>query len=197
MSPVRIGLPKGRLRSRSSQLLQELSDREVLVEPYLLRIQDIPGLVASGALDMGVASEEWIAESRSDVVTHLDLKWYTITVSLIGHADGRPPGERGGPLVIASEYPELTRLYAQRELADRTVSILKTHGATESYVPRLAAVAVDCVETGATLRDMGLVVLDDLMTCSVMLIGRVGFDAPDDVVASAAATIGSYQLEEA
>ncbi|MFJ4622897.1 ATP phosphoribosyltransferase [Streptomyces sp. NPDC088812] len=158
---MRIGLPKGRLL-RQSEAARATAPQEA--DSWLLRLQDIPGLVADGSLDAGITSEEWIRESGAGVERLMPLCWYHIRVCAIGLPGQEPATARR----IVSEYPTLATEYAAQRHPGATVR--KVHGACESYVPTLADLAVECVETGRSLQRHGLVVHEELFRGDVWLV---------------------------
>ncbi|MDX3075924.1 ATP phosphoribosyltransferase [Streptomyces sp. MI02-7b] len=158
---MRIGLPKGRLLPHS-EVARALAPTGSY--SWLLRLQDIPGLVADGSLDAGITSEEWIRESRADVVRLTPLCWYHVRICAIGRP-GHPVGPR--PRIV-SEYPSLAGEYAQWRHSDATVR--RVHGACEAYVPTLADLAVDCVETGLSMKKSGLDIVEELFRGDVWLV---------------------------
>ncbi|WP_144762256.1 ATP phosphoribosyltransferase [Curtobacterium sp. 9128] len=196
MTGLRIGLPKGRLRERSTHLAAAIATAGIDAVVYSLRLQDIPGLVATGHLDAGVTGEEWIAESGAVVDELLDLHWYSIRLSLIARDPDFDLDAPVSGVTVASEYPNLARRYIAQHTRN-AVRVIPTHGSTETYVPSLASAAIDCVETGDTLRARGLVAVDDLMRCSVVLIARPGLTLPEELLEAAGRTIGNYRLENA
>ncbi|MFF9018222.1 ATP phosphoribosyltransferase [Streptomyces sp. NPDC014870] len=158
---MRIGLPKGRLLHHSEEA-RAIAPADT--DCWLLRLQDIPGLVADGSLDAGITSEEWIRESRADVVRLAPLCWYHIRICAIG----RPGHEVGAAPRIVSEYPTLAGEYARSRHPEATVR--HVHGACEAYVPALADLAVDCVETGLSMRKRGLDIVEELFRGDVWLV---------------------------
>jgi ATP phosphoribosyltransferase len=158
---MKIGLPKGRLmqysRAAASATPHEAST-------WFLRLQDIPALVADLSLDAGIASEEWIRESNVDVTRVAPLCWYHIRICAIGQRDHNPDA----PVRIVSEYQQLASIYAARRY--KGANIRKIYGASEVYIPVLADIAVDCVETGHSLRRLGLKVIEILFRGDVWVI---------------------------
>jgi len=164
---MRIGLPKGRLRDRGAAAMERwpLVLPDVPAKPMSLRMQDIPDLVADGLLDVAVTSDEWLVESRADVVRVAPLCWYHVRICAIG----RPSPLLGDPVRVVSEYPNIARDYAEARWPGRFVQ-RTVRGATEEYLPDLADIAVECVETGQSIRRRGLVVLETLFEADVWLV---------------------------
>jgi ATP phosphoribosyltransferase len=158
---MKIGVPKGRLM-HYSQAACSVSPRGA--GTWILRIQDIPGLVADSSLDAGIASEEWIRESNAEVVRIAPVCWYHIRICVVGQRESISNGQ----VRIVSEYPNLASAYAMRMY--QSAKIRHVHGACEEYIPILADVAVECVETGRSLRRYDLEVFEVLFRSDVWLI---------------------------
>jgi len=138
-------------------------------EVRVLRPQEIPTYVARGYFDIGVSGLDWVRETESDVVEVLDLGR---TVSLVlavaesSHVNSArdiPPGSR-----ISTEYPVVTRKFFQ-ELGI-PVEIYLSYGATEAKIPDIADAVVELTETGSTLRQNRLKIIDTIMRSSSRLI---------------------------
>ncbi|MBJ7902216.1 ATP phosphoribosyltransferase [Streptomyces sp. DSM 110735] len=178
-----VGLPKGRLLPRSEAAVAVFregagfhdgtsgggSAGEPLLDARFLRMPDLPGLVAEGLLDAGIAGEEWLVESGADVVRVAPLCWYHVRICALGRPDRAPDADGTEPVRVVSEYARVARHFARARWGEghtqRTV-----RGSVEHYLPDLADVAVECVETGESMRRRGLVVLETLFEADVWLI---------------------------
>lgn len=177
-------LPKGSLEQSIMTLFQQAdltvlrdSDREYrgtiddprIGEVRVLRPQEIPTYVARGYFDIGISGLDWVRETESDVVEVLDLGR---TVSLVlavaesSHVNSArdiPAGSR-----ISTEYPVVTRKFFEER--DISVEILLSYGATEAKIPDIADAVVELTETGSTLRQNRLKIIDTIMRSSSRLI---------------------------
>jgi ATP phosphoribosyltransferase len=179
---MRIGLPKGRLIAVSEHVLEQLQLTRASSSHYriagadltvwLLKMCDIPKLVASGHLDVGLAPTEWVEESGRgcERLSHAD--GYPVRVSILARPEWRGRLAEASSLRVATEYPNIAR----RHLADRVaqLSVVEVHGSAEAYPPELADVVVDSVETGATAESHGLVEVERLFECAIHVIVRRG-----------------------
>jgi ATP phosphoribosyltransferase len=103
-------------------------------------------------------------------VCHLDLGLNRVRIVVAtpaakaGILDAPPPR----PLVVATEYPNV----AERWMMARGLAhvVLRSHGSTEAYLPDIADVIIDCVETGATLAANGLVGVEELFDSSTWVV---------------------------
>ena len=173
-----IVLPKGSLEQSTLTLFREAglavrrdSDREyrgTIDDPRIshvriLRPQEIPVYVAKGYFDLGVTGLDWIRETSSDVVNLLDLGRTVKLVLAVAEsspaqsARGISPGCR-----ISTEYPNLTRQFF--EAIGIPVEIYLSYGATEAKVPDIADAVVELTETGSTLRQNAMKIIDVVLT---------------------------------
>jgi ATP phosphoribosyltransferase len=177
---VRLGLPKGRLLGTSERVLHALGVERAPSSPYrivagdvvvwLLKMRDIPGLVARGELDMGIAPDEWIAECEGECDRLARLDGYSTRISMLV-PQGRPLRlDALDELRVATEFPNVTR----RHLAGvvRKLRVIEVHGSCEAYPRELADGVVDCVESGDTARLHGLTEHQRLLNCGLHLIAH-------------------------
>jgi ATP phosphoribosyltransferase len=177
-----IALPnKGRIQPPSLQLLEDIGIRARVnggrelevptskpgVRVLFARAQDIPLFVERGAADLGMTGKDCIAERGSRVEQLLDLDFGACKVALAA-----PRGVKV-PKTIATALPNMAAAYCAGRGWD--TRIVQLGGALES-APRLgiAEAIVDQVETGATLRENRLRVLDVIMESRMCLIGNAG-----------------------
>ncbi len=180
-STLRLALPKGRMQGGVLQLLADAGiDVRVPrrgyrpsvslpdVEAKVLKPQNIVEMLAAGSRDIGFAGADWVEELGADVVELLDTG--LDPVRLVAAApeallqDGRLPAR---PLVVASEYDELTRRWIAARGIEAT--LVRSYGATEVFPPEDADFIVDLTASGETLRANRLVVFDELARSSTRL----------------------------
>jgi len=175
---LRLALPKGRQQEGVERLFRdagislatgERGYRPTLslagVEAKLLKPQNVVGMLAAGARDVGFAGADWVAELGADLVLLLDLGLDPVRIVAAAPppvaAELRAGPGAARPFVVASEYASLAaRWIAAKGLAAR---VLKTYGATEVFPPEDADIIVDNSATGATLRANGLTVVDEVL----------------------------------
>jgi ATP phosphoribosyltransferase len=134
---------------------------------FLAKASDVPTYVEHGAADLGVAGKDTILEEDKSVCEVLDLGFGRCKMIVAGF-----PGalKKEGRLRVASKYPHLARDYFLNQ-RQQTAEIIKLHGSVElAPLVGLADLIVDIVETGGTLRENGLVVLDEVTDLSARLI---------------------------
>jgi ATP phosphoribosyltransferase len=173
---LRLAIPKGRLEAPVLGLLADAGYPMSLASErdYRLRAPEgiaarrfkprsIPELVDLGAMDLGFTGLDVTREAggeRAVPVVDLGLNRVQIVVATPVEKTGILDAPPRRPLVVATEYPDLAEAWMMaRGLAH---VVLHTHGSTEAYLPDLADVIVDCVETGATLAANGLTAVETL-----------------------------------
>jgi ATP phosphoribosyltransferase len=183
---LRIAIPsKGRLQESSEALLKAAGikyrkrDRALFAHVDALntvilfvRPDDIPLLVAEGAADMGMVGEDLVYEAHcmKRVNKRLNLGFGQCRLCVATKAKGGPKtikqlkGKK-----IAASMTEATRAFFKRHKVD--VTLLEVSGSVEIMVALgLADGIVDLVESGDTLRDNGLEVIDSVSTSQAILI---------------------------
>jgi ATP phosphoribosyltransferase len=188
---LRIAVPnKGTLSQPAAQMLREAgyrqrsSDRDLTcvdaandVEFFYLRPRDIATYVGSGDLALGITGRDLLIDADSGATELMDLDFgaATFRFAALPGAFDMPAGLAGRR--VATSYPGVVL----RHLADLGVKadVIRLDGAVENAIRLgVADVIADVVETGATLRQLGLVTVGDpILRSSAVLIGRA--DTPD------------------
>ncbi|PYS11848.1 MAG: ATP phosphoribosyltransferase [Acidobacteria bacterium] len=159
---------------------EDHSFRAVLVKPA-----DVPTYVEYGAADMGIAGRDVILESRADVLQPLDLKFGYCKIAVAGAngiSEGAPPNTSRPTIRVATKYPRITMdYYNSRGIP---VEIIPLSGSIElAPLIGLADRIVDLVETGRTLKDNGLEIVEVIAESSArLLINRAGYQTKRDEV---------------
>jgi ATP phosphoribosyltransferase len=151
------GLPIDELDPEGRELLQGLPGSGV--EILLLKDWDLPVYVEHGVADLGIVGSDVLEELGSDLLVPVRLEEGHSRLSLVGLPEGLPaPGSQN---LIATKYPVTARLALTR--LPWSAEILTLAGSVElAPLLRLADLALDIVQTGATLRAHGLVELQML-----------------------------------
>lgn len=177
-----IALPKGRLGEKVVALLGESGmgcanldedSRKLVLENddgslrfFWVKPADVPIYVERGAADAGVAGKDVLVEHGADVYELLDLGLGKCRMCVAGYQGAL---ERGGVLRVATKFPNMATRHFQSR--GRTIDIIKLNGSIElAPILGLADVIVDIVETGTTLRENDLEVLEEIMPVSARLI---------------------------
>lgn len=182
MKPLRIALAKGRIAQDAIALLiragydlesfDKKSRKLVFEDPagrvsiVFVKSDDIPVYVEKGAADVGVVGKDVLAEADADIYEMLDLKFGVCRMCVAGFEPWQLPARK---LVVASKYPNVARRYFARQGIH--TEVLKLNGSVElAPIMGLAEVIVDIVETGTTLKENNLQILETLFPVSARLI---------------------------
>jgi ATP phosphoribosyltransferase len=158
--------------------------RVVLVKPA-----DVPTYVEYGAADIGIAGRDVLLETRADVLQPLDLNFGFCKIAVAGKANaatrsyGPGDGMADSPTVrVATKYSRITMDYFQAR--GIPVEIIPLSGSIElAPLIGLADRIVDLVETGRTLKENGLEVLDVIAESSArLLINRASYQTKREEV---------------
>jgi ATP phosphoribosyltransferase len=190
MKPLVVALTKGRLVEDAVELFGRagiLSDglRSALgkksrrlvfsshdsdIEFFLAKASDVPTYVDYGAADIGVAGKDTLLESRRNLYEVLDLGFGACAMVVAGREEMRERIGRGNGLRVATKYPQVALDYFARR-KQQSVEIVMLNGSVElAPIIGLADVIVDIVETGGTLRENGLAILEEIVPISARLV---------------------------
>ncbi len=187
MRPIRIALTKGRLEKSALQLfeaagydctaLREKGRRLVLPigdgrhEVVLAKSADVITYIENGVCDIGLVGKDTIMEMGRSFYEVLDLGVGRCRFALAAPAGSRFY-EGYSTQRIATKYPNVARSFFQSKGMD--VEIIKIEGSVElAPILGLSDAIVDIVETGSTLRENGLEVLEEIAPVSARLIVNV------------------------
>jgi ATP phosphoribosyltransferase len=183
---LRIAIPnKGTLSGPASQMLRDAGYRQRTdakdlicrdepndVEFFYLRPRDIATYVSSGDLDLGITGRDLLVDSGVPASELLDLGFGDATFRWAAPAGSLNSADEIGGRRIATAYPGVV----ERHLAehDLKADVVRLDGAVENAVRLgVADMIADVVETGATLRQAGLVTIGEpILRSSAILIGR-------------------------
>lgn len=183
MSKLTIALSKGRLAKDALNLMEEcgmdvsyvdLKSRKLIFENdkvsfILVKPTDVPTYVERGVADIGVVGKDTLMEHDANVYEMLDLGFGKCKLALAGHTGALDNKNGDFVLSVATKYPNIIReIY---ELRGRHVDIIKLNGSVElGPIVGLSDVIFDIVESGSTLRENGLSVLEEICDVSARLI---------------------------
>ena len=180
-----VALPKGRLGDKVYRLLESVGygspenyadTRKLVVENadagiryFLVKPSDVAIYVERGAADVGIVGKDILEEKRPDVYELLDTGLGKCRMCVAGKPGGLDVS--GRPLRVATKFVRI----AKRHFAARgqDIDIIKLHGSIElAPLLGLSDVIVDIVETGTTLKENNLSVLEEFMPISARLIAN-------------------------
>ena len=186
-----IALPKGRLqkpvleRFAAAGIVPDEepgSSRKLIVGAgpdarfLVLKDGDVPLYVERGAADVGVCGLDQVLESAADLLSPIDFGFGRCRLCLAAPRESRiardalaDAGELGRSLRVASKYPRLAAQFFARKGVP--VDLVRLSGSVElAAVSGLCDAIVDLVESGRTLEENGLVVVEDLHAVSARLV---------------------------
>ncbi|WP_456464164.1 ATP phosphoribosyltransferase [Persephonella sp.] len=179
-----VALPKGRLFDQvisifaSAGIIENLikqDSRKLILQVdkfnfLLVRAKDVPVYVEYGVADIGVAGDDLLFETKPDVYIPVDLGVGACTIMVAGLPEDRNKYfSNPTSLKVATKYPNIARDFFGKKGVK--VQIIELYGSIElAPLVGLADFIVDIVETGRTLRENGLVVLEEISPSSAKLI---------------------------
>ena len=187
MKYITIALAKGRLAKQTLALLEqsgitceEMKDKETRklifvneelgLKFFLSKTSDVPTYVEYGAADIGVVGSDTIMEEGRKILEVLDLGLGKCNMCVAGPASASALLQKNEIIRVASKYPKIAKdfFYNKRH---QTVEIVKLNGSVElAPIVGLSEVIVDIVETGSTLRENGLEVLEVICPLSARVV---------------------------
>lgn len=183
---ISVALPKGRLGDKvyemlaaagyeCPELLDKKSRRLVFenkkkgVRYFSVKPSDVGVYVERGAADVGIAGKDILLEYTPAVYELLDLGIGKCRMCIAGDSDFYDDTDR--PLRVATKFPHIAREYYESK--GRDIDIIKLHGSIElAPILDLSDVICDIVETGSTLRENNLVVLEEVVPVSARFIAN-------------------------
>ena len=182
---LNIALPKGRLGEKVYNLLKKagyacpaiedpgrkliFENPETRVRYFWVKPSDVAIYVERGAADLGIAGKDILLEYRPEVYELLDLGLGKCRMAVAGPRDFRE--KTGRPLRIATKFPHIAAKYYAGK--GRDIDMIKLNGSIEiAPILGLSDVIVDIVETGKTLKENDLEVLEEIVPISARLIAN-------------------------
>lgn len=180
-------LGKGRLANKTLELFEEIGitceemkdknsrklifvNEEFKFKFFLAKGPDVPTYVEYGAADIGVVGRDTILEENRNVYEVLDLGFGKCRMCVCGPETARELLQHHERIRVASKYPNIAKEYFFNK-KHQTVDIIKLNGSVElGPLVELSDVIVDIVETGSTLRENGLGVLEEICPLSARMI---------------------------
>ncbi len=184
---ITIALTKGRLADKTMELLgkagyycEELGDKksrrlifvneEQRLRFFLAKGPDVPTYVEYGAADIGVVGSDIIMEENRRVYEVLDLGFGKCRMCVCGPEKARELLQHHEMIRVTSKYPNIAKDYFYNR-KHQTIDIIKLNGSVElGPIVDLGDVIVDIVETGSTLKENGLAVLEEVCPISARMI---------------------------
>ncbi|MEF9935356.1 ATP phosphoribosyltransferase [Clostridium sp.] len=196
MDYINIALGKGRIAKKSIELLEKIGitfddysddSRKLIFENHrdkvrlvFVKASDVPVYVERGAADIGVVGRDTLLEENRDLYELLDLNFGVCKFS-VAAIKGKEI-VRSGKLKVATKYPQVAKMHYSKKGED--IDIIKLNGSVElAPLVGLSDVIVDIVETGTTLKENGLEVIEDICTVSArMVVNKASFKVKNEKI---------------
>ena len=164
-----VGLTCEEMKDKGSRKLVFVNEEQKL-RFFLAKGPDVPTYVEYGAADIGVVGKDTLLEEGRRVYEVLDLGFGKCRMCDCGPESARELLKHHEMIRVASKYPNIAKEYFYNK-KNQTVDIIKLNGSVElGPIVGLSDVIVDIVETGGTLRENGLEVLEEVCPLSARMI---------------------------
>lgn len=160
-----IGITFPEYSPKSRKLIFTSENKDVTL--VFVKASDVGIYVERGACDLGVAGKDTLSETTPDVFEMLDLQFGKCKFAIAA-----PKGFKKEPykkIRVATKYPNVAKKYFEQK--GEPIEIIKINGSVElAPLMGLSDVIIDIVETGTTLKENGLVVIEEMSDVSARLI---------------------------
>ena len=190
MRYITFALAKGRLATKALKMLEAQGitceemytdtrklifvNEELKLKFFLAKASDVPTYVEYGAADIGIVGKDTILEEKKDLYEVVDLGFGVCNMVVAGPPEMKEHLAYNSSIRIATKYPNIAKDYFYNK-KNQKVEIIKLNGSIElAPLVGLSEVIVDIVETGTTLKENGLVILETICPLSArMVVNRV------------------------
>ena len=187
MRYLTFALGKGRLANKTLEMFEkigitceEMKDKDsrklifvnedLKLRFFLAKGPDVPTYVEYGAADIGIVGRDTILQEARNIYEVLDLGFGKCRMCVCGPESARDLLQHHEQIRVATKYPKIAKDYFYNK-KHQTVEIIKLNGSIElAPIVGLADVIVDIVETGSTLRENGLAVLEEVCPLSAHMV---------------------------
>lgn len=187
MRYLTIALAKGRLALKAMDMFEQIGisceemkdknsrklifvNEDLGIRFFLAKANDVPTYVEYGAADIGIVGRDTILEEGRRFYEVLDLAMGKCRMCVCGPESARERLKHHELIRVATKYPHIAKDYFYNQKY-QTVEIIKLNGSIElAPIVGLSEVIVDIVETGTTLKENGLEVLEEICPLSARMI---------------------------
>ena len=171
-------LGKGRLAKKTLELFEKIGitcdeifvNEELGLRFFLAKGPDVPTYVEYGAADIGIVGKDTILEESRNIYEVLDLGFGKCKMCICGPESAAELLQHHEQIRVATKYPRIAKDYFYNK-KHQTVEIIKLNGSIElAPIVGLSEVICDIVETGTTLRENGLTVLEEVCPLSARVV---------------------------
>ncbi|MCI9052080.1 MAG: ATP phosphoribosyltransferase [Lachnospiraceae bacterium] len=187
MRYLTFALAKGRLAKKSLEIFEKIgitceeikeensrklifTNEELKLRFFLAKATDVPTYVEYGAADIGIVGKDTILEEGRKLFEVVNLKIGNCRMCVAGPEEARELLKHHERIRVATKYPNIAKDYFYNK-KHQTVEIIKLNGSIElAPIVGLSEVIVDIVETGSTLRENGLTILEEICPLSARMV---------------------------
>ncbi|MFV0464853.1 MAG: ATP phosphoribosyltransferase [Lachnospiraceae bacterium] len=165
----KIGITCEEMKDKDTRKLIFVNE-ELKLKFFLAKGPDVPTYVEYGAADIGIVGKDTILEECRNIYEVLDLGFGACRMCVCGPPSARERLQHHELIRVATKYPRIAKDYFYNK-KHQTVEIIKLNGSIElAPIVGLSEVIVDIVETGSTLRENGLEVLEEVCPLSARMV---------------------------
>lgn len=164
-----IGMDCSEMKDKKTRKLIFTND-EKKMKFILVKASDVPTYVEYGAADIGIVGKDTLLEESRNLYEMVDLGFGKCRMCVCGPKELKGKLDSMTNLTVASKYPHIASKYFQEDKG-LTIELIKLNGSVElAPLVGLSDVIVDIVETGATLKENGLDVLEEIVELSARFV---------------------------
>ena len=164
-----IGMDCSEMKDKKTRKLI-FTNEEKKMKFILVKASDVPTYVEYGAADIGIVGKDTLLEESRNLYEMVDLGFGKCRMCVCGPKELKGKLDSMTNLTVASKYPHIASKYFQEDKG-LTLELIKLNGSVElAPLVGLSDVIVDIVETGATLKENGLDVLEEIVELSARFV---------------------------
>ena len=165
----KIGITCQEMKDKNTRKLIFVNE-ELKLKFFLAKGPDVPTYVEYGAADIGIVGKDTILEEKRNIHEVLDLGFGKCKMCVCGPKEAEELLKHQELIRVATKYPNIAKDYFYNK-KHQTVEIIKLNGSIElAPIVGLSEVIVDIVETGSTLKENGLCVLEEICPLSARMV---------------------------
>ena len=165
----KIGITCEEMKDKNTRKLIFVNE-ELKLRFFLAKGPDVPTYVEYGAADIGIVGKDTILEEARNIYEVLDLGFGKCRMCICGPKEAKDLLQHHELIRVATKYPRIAKDYFYNK-KHQTVEIIKLNGSSEvAPIGGLSEVICDIVETGSTLRENGLDVLEEVCPLSARMV---------------------------
>ncbi len=165
---IKNGYDCSEMKEKSRKLI--FTDEKNKMRFILVKASDVPTYVEYGAADIGIVGKDSLLEENKNLYEMINLGFGACRMAVCGPKELKDKFRKINNLKVASKYPKIAEKYFQDDLG-QTIELIKLNGSVElAPLVGLSDVIVDIVESGKTLKENGLDVLEEVCPLSAWFV---------------------------